>query len=86
MPYVICQPCVGVKNGACVDACPNDAIHPRPDEEGFDTVNQLYINPSACGNCGLCAMACEVNAIYPQSSVPPAWQSFIATNAGHFSE
>ena len=28
MTYVITQPCVGVKDGSCVDVCPVDCIHP----------------------------------------------------------
>jgi Na+-translocating ferredoxin:NAD+ oxidoreductase RNF subunit RnfB len=29
MPYVIAEPCIGVKDTACVSACPVDCIHPR---------------------------------------------------------
>ena len=29
MTYVIAEPCIGVKDTACVDACPVDCIHPR---------------------------------------------------------
>jgi len=28
MAYVIAEPCIGVKDTACVDACPVDCIHP----------------------------------------------------------
>ena len=27
MAYVIAEPCIGVKDSACVDACPVDCIH-----------------------------------------------------------
>jgi NAD-dependent dihydropyrimidine dehydrogenase PreA subunit len=29
MAYVIAEPCIGVKDTACVDACPVDCIHPK---------------------------------------------------------
>ena len=51
MPYVIAEPCIGVKDTACVDACPVDCIHPKKEtvyEDGrprLDEVEQLYIDP-----------------------------------------
>ena len=45
MAYVIAEPCIGVKDTACVDACPVDCIHPRKDEAGFEEAAQLYIDP-----------------------------------------
>ena len=33
---------------------PVDCIHPRKDEETFDTDNQLYIDPEECIDCGAC--------------------------------
>jgi ferredoxin len=47
MTYVIAEPCIGVKDTACVDACPVDCIHPKKNtayEDGrpsFDEVSQL---------------------------------------------
>jgi len=29
MAYIIAEPCIGVKDTACVDACPVDCIHPK---------------------------------------------------------
>ena len=31
MAFVIAEPCIGVKDTACVDACPVDCIHPKKD-------------------------------------------------------
>jgi NAD-dependent dihydropyrimidine dehydrogenase PreA subunit len=31
VPYIIAEPCIGVKDTACVDACPVDCIHPKKD-------------------------------------------------------
>ncbi len=47
MAYVIAEPCIGVKDTACVDACPVDCIHPRKDEAGFEEAAQLYIDPGS---------------------------------------
>ena len=33
MTYVICEPCVDVKDSVCVDICPCDSIRPNPTEE-----------------------------------------------------
>jgi NAD-dependent dihydropyrimidine dehydrogenase PreA subunit len=52
--YVIAEPCIGVKDASCVDACPVDCIHPKKStsyEDGrpeFDKVSQLYINSAVC--------------------------------------
>ena len=43
--------------GACVNACPCDAISLTPDEFGFD---YPCINEEKCVSCGKCARACEL--------------------------
>ena len=43
MTYVICQPCIGVKDASCVDVCPVDCIH----EAG----RILVIDPEECIDC-----------------------------------
>ena len=30
MPYVITEPCIGVKDGACVEVCPVKAVYNEP--------------------------------------------------------
>ena len=32
MTYIIAEPCIGVKDTACVDVCPVDCIHPTKNE------------------------------------------------------
>src|SRR6187402_3958755 len=54
MTYVITEPCITVKDAACVDVCPVDCIHPRKDEPGFEGADQLYIDPDECIDCGAC--------------------------------
>ena len=44
MPYVIAEPCINVKDKACVEVCPVDCIY-----EGKD---MLYIHPDECIDCG----------------------------------
>lgn len=85
MTYVICEPCVDVKDTACVDVCPVDCIHPTPDnEEFFEEEVQLYIDPEECIDCGVCEPECPVEAIYAEDDVPEEWESFIATNSDFF--
>jgi NAD-dependent dihydropyrimidine dehydrogenase PreA subunit len=78
LAYVICQPCIGTKELACVDVCPVDCIQGGPDEE------QMYIDPAACTDCGACEPVCPVSAIFYEPDVPPKWQGFIAKNAEFF--
>ena len=53
MTYIIAEPCIDVKDTACVDVCPVDCNHPRKDEPDFEQVEMLYIDPSVCIDCGL---------------------------------
>lgn len=66
MAYVIAEPCIGVKDTACVDVCPVDCIHPRKDEADFAEAPQLYIDPDECIDCGACVPVCPVSAIFPK--------------------
>ena len=84
MAYVIAQPCVGVKDTACVVVCPVDCIHPKPDEAGFAEAEQLYIDPGECISCNLCVEECPVAAIFDESDLPSEWRDFIEQNAAHF--
>ncbi len=76
MTYVIAEPCVGVKDQACVDVCPVDCIY-----EGED---MLYIHPDECIDCGACMPVCPVEAIFPEAEVPSQWASYTAKNADFF--
>jgi len=89
MPYIIAEPCIGVKDTACVDACPVDCIHPKKDEmyadgrPGYDDVLQLYIDPSECIDCGACVPVCPVEAIFAEDDLPEKWQQFVEINANY---
>jgi NAD-dependent dihydropyrimidine dehydrogenase PreA subunit len=80
MTYIIVEPCINVKDTACVDVCPVDCIHPRKDEAGFADAVQLYINPDECIDCGACEPACPVAAIFPEEEVPEKWKQYIQVN------
>ena len=78
MPYVITEPCIGVKDKSCVDVCPVDCI--KGDEED----PQLYIDPEVCIDCGACVSACPVEAIYADNDVPAKWEEYTEINAEYF--
>ncbi len=78
MAYIICEPCIDVKDTACVVVCPVDCIHTVEGEK------QLYIDPNVCIDCAACVPVCPVEAIYMQSDVPSQWESFIDINSKFF--
>ena len=82
MTFVITEPSIGTKDAACVDVCPVDCIHPRKDEPEFATVDQLFIHPDECIDCGACVPACPVAAIYESVDATPSNQKdLIEANA-----
>jgi ferredoxin len=84
MAYVIAEPCIAVKDTACVDACPVDCIHPRKDEPGFAEAAQLYIDPVECIDCGACVPVCPVSAIFPADELPAQWAAYAQVNAQYY--
>ena len=84
MAYVICKPCVGVKDSACVTVCPVECIHPTPKESGFAAADQLFIDPGACIDCNLYVDECPVKAIFAEEDVPVEWQEFIEKNRQYY--
>ena len=76
MTYIIAEPCIEVKDAACVEVCPVDCIY-----EGED---QFYIHPEECIDCGACEPACPVEAIFEEDAVPDKWKDFTEKNAAYF--
>ena len=76
MAYVIAQPCVDVKDRACVDECPVDCIY-----EGERT---LYINADECVDCGACEPVCPTEAIFYEDDVPDEWADYTRANIDFF--
>ena len=89
MAYVIAEPCVGVKDTACVDACPVDCILPKKNtayKDGrptFDEVDKLYIDPVECIDCGACVPACPVAAIFFMEELPEEWREYAEIDASY---
>ena len=78
MTYVIAEPCIGEKNGACVDVCPAACIHTTPDAP------QNYIDPAVCIECEQCVLVCPVDAVFLDKDLPEEWRGFEAVNAAFF--
>jgi ferredoxin len=76
MATVITEPCIGVKDKACVSVCPVDCI--------YEGEKMLYIHPEECIDCGACIPACPVQAIFLDVEVPEKWKHFIRENAEFF--
>ena len=74
MTYIIAEPCVDLKDGACVDVCPVDCIYTQDDDDMF------YINPDECIDCAACEPVCPVVAIFAEDSVPDDENEYIEIN------
>ena len=74
----LCQDCV---DGACVDACPVDAIvEHRPADRASELPNQLFVDPNLCICCNACVPECPWEAISDEDQVPGAFVADIALN------
>ena len=76
MTYVIAQPCVDVKDRACVDECPVDCI--------YECARTLYIHPDECVDCGACEPVCPTEAIFYEDDLPDQWSDYFQANADFF--
>lgn len=72
MPFVIADPCIGVKDGSCVASCPVDCI--------YEAASQYYIIANECIDCGLCVPTCPVEAIFDESTLPTIWSDAFERN------
>lgn len=86
MAYVIAEPCVNVKDTACVAVCPVDCIHPTKEEASFSQVDMLYIDPNECIDCGACVGECPVQAIFAEEDLPDKWKQFTQINAEYYTK
>ncbi len=76
--YVIAQPCVDLKDRACVDECPVDCI--------YEGKRMLYIHPDECVDCGACEPVCPVEAIFYEDDTPEQWKEYYTANVGFFDD
>jgi NAD-dependent dihydropyrimidine dehydrogenase PreA subunit len=72
MPYVVTEPCIGVKDKSCMTVCPVDCI--------YEIDNMVVIHPDECIDCGLCEPECPVTAIFVDTDVPEQWVDYIEQN------
>ena len=78
MTYVIAQPCVDLKDRACVDECPVDCI--------YEGKRMLYIHPDECVDCGACEPVCPVEAIFYEDDTPEEWKDYYDANVHFFDD
>ena len=78
MTYIIAEPCVAVKDAACVDVCPVDCIYTDDDDDMY------YIHPEECIDCAACEPVCPVTAIFAEEDTPPEWDAYITKNYEYF--
>lgn len=76
MTYIITEPCIDVKDKACVDSCPVDCI--------YEMETQLLIHPDECIDCGACVDPCPVDAIFHEDEVPEKWAKYTELNKTWF--
>jgi NAD-dependent dihydropyrimidine dehydrogenase PreA subunit len=76
--YVIAEPCVDIKDKACIEECPVDCI--------YEGARMLFIHPDECVDCGACEPVCPVEAIYYEDDVPDQWSGYTQINADFFAE
>ena len=70
--YVIQEPCVGVKDTACVEVCPVDCIYETEPKEKFANL-PMFIHNEECIDCGACEPECPVDAIRIDDEAEEKW-------------
>ena len=78
MSYVITAHCLNCRAAVCYAVCPADAVG------GGDLGQQMYIDPDLCIQCGICAEACPIDAIYPEEDLPRRWSHYAEINRAFF--
>jgi NAD-dependent dihydropyrimidine dehydrogenase PreA subunit len=76
--YVIAEPCIDLKDKACIDECPVDCI--------YEGERMLYIHPGECVDCGACEPVCPVEAISQDRRVAEEDEDFVEDNRRFFAE
>lgn len=84
MAFAITQTCC--KDASCVTVCPVNCIHPTPGEPDFANTDMLYVDPVACIDCGACADACPVDAIFPVENLTGPLATYADVNADYYAD
>ncbi len=91
MTYIIAEPCVDVKDAACVDVCPVDCIYVDDEDSPNHLASEIdgapkmfYIHPEECIDCAACEPVCPVTAIFAEDDTPPEWDSYSDLNYEYF--
>ena len=71
MTFVITEPCIGVKDAACLEVCPVRCISTT------DAEDMCFIDSEVCINCSYCEPVCPVNAIFDEFKVPSNQREFL---------
>jgi ferredoxin len=74
LAYIIAEPCIGVKDSACVEVCPVDCIYSTEDDDMY------YIHPEECIDCAMCEPECPVEAIFFEDDLPQEWDDYVGIN------
>ncbi|MFC8529975.1 FAD-dependent oxidoreductase [Nocardia sp. NPDC057227] len=82
MAYVITQRCCN--DASCVAECPVDCIRPTPGQPEFATAEMLHIDPDTCIDCGACADACPVDAVFAVEELTASLERYRDINAEYF--
>lgn len=77
MAYIIAEPCIGVKDSACVEVCPVDCIYSTDEDDMY------YIHPEECIDCAMCEPECPVEAIFFEDDLPQEWNDYVEINANY---
>jgi len=85
MTYIIAEPCIDVKDTACVDVCPVDCIHPTKTRlKNLKKKKKLYIDPEECIDCGLVSRSAPSKRSFEEAATPDKWKHFIQIDADWF--
>lgn len=78
MTFVVTSNCHRCRFTDCVVVCPVDCFH--------GDAEMLYIDPVECIDCGACVPECPVEAIFPDTNLPPAEGKWVELNATRANE
>ena len=82
MTYIVAEPCVDLKDGACIDVCPVDCIY------GLDDAEEriVWIAPDECIDCAACEPVCPVTAIFAEEDTPDQYKDWIQIHYDYFTD